>query len=69
VRGLDFAPTFLTAAGVKIMPQQFEGQNAWGLITGAQKPAQWNPSDFIYEYYWEWSFPKRPPHLPLRAAI
>lgn len=60
VRGLDFAPTFLTAAGVKTMPQQFEGQNAWGLITGAQKPAQWNPSDFIYEYYWEWSFPETP---------
>lgn len=60
VRGLDFAPTFLTAAGVKTMPQQFEGQNAWGLITGAQKPADWNPSDFIYEYYWEWSFPETP---------
>lgn len=60
VRGLDFAPTFLNAAGVKTMPQQFEGQNAWGLITGAQKPAQWNPSDFIYEYYWEWSFPETP---------
>ena len=60
VRGLDFAPTFLGAAGVKTMPQQFEGQNAWGLITGAQKPADWNPSDFIYEYYWEWSFPETP---------
>ncbi|WP_246027327.1 sulfatase family protein [Novosphingobium umbonatum] len=60
VRGLDFAPTFLHAAGVSAMPKQFEGQNAWGLITGAVKPADWKPSDFIYEYYWEWSFPETP---------
>ncbi|NBC35067.1 sulfatase-like hydrolase/transferase [Novosphingobium sp. FSY-8] len=60
LRGLDFAPTFLTAAGVPTMPQQFEGQNAWGLLTGAMTPAQWNPSDFIYEYYWEWTFPQTP---------
>lgn len=60
VRGLDFAPTFLNVAGVTTMPQQFEGQNAWGLITGATKPADWKPSDFVYEYYWEWSFPETP---------
>jgi hypothetical protein len=24
------------------------------------KPADWKPSDFIYEYYWEWSFPETP---------
>jgi len=60
VRGLDFAPTFLNVAGVKTMPQQFEGQNAWGLINGSTKPADWKPSDFIYEYYWEWSFPETP---------
>jgi arylsulfatase A-like enzyme len=69
VRGLDFAPTFLDMAGVKDMPGQFEGQSAWGLIRGATKPADWHPSDFIYEYYWEWTFPKRPPPLRSRAAI
>jgi arylsulfatase A-like enzyme len=60
VRGLDFAPTFLDIAGVKTMPKQFEGQDAWGLINGSVKPADWKPSDFIYEYYWEWSFPETP---------
>lgn len=60
VRGLDFAPTFLDIAGVKSMPKQFEGQDAWGLINGSVKPADWKPSDFIYEYYWEWSFPETP---------
>jgi arylsulfatase A-like enzyme len=60
VRGLDFAPTFLDMAGVKDMPGQFEGQSAWGLIRGATKPADWHPSDFIYEYYWEWTFPETP---------
>jgi len=60
VRGLDFAPTFLGAAGIKAVPPQFEGENAWGLITGAVKPADWQPGDFIYEYYWEWNFPETP---------
>ncbi|MET3472084.1 arylsulfatase A-like enzyme [Novosphingobium sp. 1529] len=60
VRGLDFAPTFLNAAGISQMPAQFEGQNAWPLITGAIKPAEWKPTDFIYEYYWEWTFPETP---------
>jgi arylsulfatase A-like enzyme len=60
VRGLDFAPTFLNAAGISQMPAQFEGQNAWPLITGAIKPADWKPTDFIYEYYWEWTFPETP---------
>jgi arylsulfatase A-like enzyme len=46
--------------GVKSMPKQFEGQDAWGLINGSVKPADWKPSDFIYEYYWEWSFPETP---------
>ncbi|MDE1916577.1 MAG: sulfatase [Sphingomonadales bacterium] len=60
IRGLDFAPTFLDIAGIKTMPKQFEGQDAWGLINGKVKPADWHPSDFVYEYYWEWSFPETP---------
>ncbi|HWU01354.1 MAG TPA: sulfatase [Novosphingobium sp.] len=60
VRGLDFAPTFLDIAGMRKMPRQFEGQDAWGLITGKVAPANWHPSDFIYEYYWEWTFPETP---------
>ena len=59
IRNLDFAPTLLDFAGVQ-SPSQFEGQSAWPLINGKVKPAQWKPKDFIYEYYWEWSFPMTP---------
>lgn len=59
LRNLDCAPTFLDVAGVA-RPPQFEGQSAWPLISGAVKPADWKPGDFVYEYYWEWSFPRTP---------
>lgn len=59
IRNLDFAPTFLSLAGVDL-PPQFEGRNAWPLMNGAIPPEQWQPDDFIYEYYWEWSFPMTP---------
>lgn len=59
IRNLDFAPTFLSLAGVEL-PPQFEGQNAWPLMTGATTAAEWQPDDFIYEYYWEWTFPMTP---------
>ena len=59
LRNLDYAPTFLDVAGVA-KPAQFEGQSAWPLINGAVKPADWKPGEFVYEYYWEWSFPMTP---------
>ena len=59
VRNLDFAPTFLDAARAAI-PPRFEGQSALPLMTGALKPADWRPGDFVYEYYWEWNFPMTP---------
>jgi arylsulfatase A-like enzyme len=59
VRNLDLAPTFLDAAQVAI-PPQFEGRSALPLMTGAVKPADWKPGDFVYEYYWEWNFPMTP---------
>jgi arylsulfatase A-like enzyme len=59
IRNLDFAPTFLSIAGVKL-PPQFEGQDAWPLMSGAIPVSQWQPDDFIYEYYWEWTFPMTP---------
>ncbi|MEL1249291.1 sulfatase family protein [Aurantiacibacter gilvus] len=59
IRNLDFAPTFLSLAGVEL-PPQFEGHNAWPLISGAITDDQWQPDDFIYEYYWEWTFPMTP---------
>jgi arylsulfatase A-like enzyme len=59
IRNLDLAPTFLDAAGVE-RPAQFEGQSAWPLISGRVAPADWKPQDFVYEYYWEWTFPMTP---------
>ncbi|WP_230461199.1 sulfatase family protein [Sphingobium sp. CAP-1] len=59
LRNLDFAPTFLDLAGVA-RPSQFEGVSAWPLITGQVKAADWKAPDFVYEYYWEWSFPMTP---------
>jgi len=59
VRNLDLAPTFLDLAGVAA-PPQFEGQSAAPAITGKVKPADWKAPDFIYEYYWEWTFPMTP---------
>ena len=64
LRNLDFAPTFLELAGAPI-PRQFEGSSAAGLWTGRMSPAQWQPGDFIYEYYWEYNFP----HTPTTFAI
>jgi arylsulfatase A-like enzyme len=59
LRNLDFAPTILDIAHAK-QPAQFEGQSAWPLINGRIKADAWKPADFIYEYYWEWSFPMTP---------
>ena len=59
IRNLDFAPTLLDAAGVS-RPSHFEGQSAWPLITGRVAPEAWDAEDFVYEYYWEWTFPMTP---------
>jgi arylsulfatase A-like enzyme len=59
VRNLDLAPTFLAVAGVE-SPPQFEGQSWWQLATGKVNLAQWSEPDFVYEYFWEWSFPMTP---------
>nr|WP_129782129.1 sulfatase [Peristeroidobacter soli] len=59
IRNLDFAPTFLDIAGVA-SPPQFEGRSAWPLINGSVPAARWQPQDFVYEYYWEWTFPMTP---------
>jgi arylsulfatase A-like enzyme len=59
LRNLDYAPTFLDLAGAE-RPPQFEGQSAWPLITGKVTAKDWKAPDFVYEYYWEWSFPMTP---------
>ncbi len=59
VRNLDLAPTFLDVAHVA-EPGQMEGKSWLSLAQGKTAPADWKPGDFIYEYYWEWSFPQTP---------
>ena len=59
IRNLDFAPTFLDVAGVP-KPSQFEGRSAWPVINGKLAAKDWKAPDFVYEYYWEWTFPMTP---------
>jgi len=59
VSNLDLAPTFLEFAGAPL-PPQFEGQSVAPVMTGKVKPADWKENDFVYEYYWEWTFPMTP---------
>lgn len=59
IRNLDWAPTFLDMAGVP-RPVQFEGVSVWPLLSGEVREDQWQAPDFVYEYYWEWTFPMTP---------
>ncbi len=59
VRNLDLAPTFLDIARVS-KPAQMEGKSFLPVALGKMDHKSWNPGDFVYEYYWEWSFPQTP---------
>lgn len=59
VRNLDMAPTFLDVARLP-KPAQMEGASFLPVAEGKVKEKDWNPGDFVYEYYWEWSFPMTP---------
>jgi len=63
VRNLDLAPTFLDAAHVA-PPANFEGKSILPIATGTAAAETW-AEDFVYEYYWEWTFP----HTPTTFAI
>ncbi|WP_217358052.1 sulfatase family protein [Alteromonas pelagimontana] len=65
VRNLDMAPTFLELAGAK-KPAQFEGKSFLPVASGKVKQANWDEPDFVYEYYWEWSFPMTPTTFAIR---
>lgn len=59
VRNLDLAPTFLDVARLG-KPAQMEGKSLLPVAEGKVDEKAWNAGDFIYEYYWEWSFPQTP---------
>ncbi|MEQ1781361.1 MAG: sulfatase [Hyphomonadaceae bacterium] len=67
VRNLDMAPTFLAAADVAV-PVQFEGRSFLDTASGAVTPAAWNAPDFVYSYYWEWTFPHTPTTFAIEAG-
>lgn len=59
VRNLDMAPTFLELAGVQ-PPEHFDGKSFLPVATNQLTREEWGEPDFVYEYYWEWSFPMTP---------
>jgi arylsulfatase A-like enzyme len=59
VRNLDLAPTFLDLAHVE-KPAQMEGRSFLPVAQGKTSQQEWNSQDFVYEYYWEWTFPQTP---------
>jgi len=67
VRNLDLAPTFLELAGAK-QPAQFEGKSFLPVATGQVSESNWQSPDFVYEYYWEWSFPMTPTTFAIRQG-
>lgn len=64
ITNLDYAPTFLEMAGIPA-PKEFMGHSFWKLLQGGQVP--WRDA-FLYEYFWERSFPQTPTVLGVHAG-
>ena len=65
VANIDIAPTILELAGLET-PQNMDGRSFVGLASGETPASDWR-KDFLYEYYWEWSFPHTPTQFALRG--
>lgn len=60
---LDFAPTFLEAAGIEV-PSTMQGRSLLPWMRG--ETPEWRDA-FLYEYLWERSFPQTPTMLGVRT--
>jgi N-acetylglucosamine-6-sulfatase len=63
VLNIDVAPTFMEAAGLE-KPEQMQGSSFLTLPTKPDQP--WRES-FLYEYFWEDSFPETPTVFGVRT--
>ena len=63
IANLDFAPTILDTAGTSV-PDFVQGQSFLKLLRN--EPIQWRDA-FLYEYFWERSFPQTPTVLGVRT--
>jgi len=59
---IDIGPTFLDAAGAPV-PSTVHGRSLLPLIQGT---SEWR-KEFVYEYFWERSFPQTPTVIGLRT--
>lgn len=57
VANIDFAPTFLDAAGTEEKLADIDGHSFWPLACGESIP--WDQT-VLYEYFWERNFPQTP---------
>jgi N-acetylglucosamine-6-sulfatase len=63
ILNLDFAPTILAAAGLPV-PETVQGRSFLPIIEGHD--TDWRDA-FLYEYFWERSFPQTPTVLGVRT--
>jgi N-acetylglucosamine-6-sulfatase len=64
ILNVDFAPTFLAASGMEV-PSLMQGKSFWNLLSEAEKEG-WRDA-FLYEYFWERSFPQTPTVFGVRT--
>ena len=63
ILNIDFAPTFIEAAGLEV-PDSVQGMSFYGLLDGSRD--DWRDA-FLYEYFWERNFPQTPTVLGVRT--
>ena len=63
ITNLDYAPTFVAAAGLDV-PDTMQGLSFLEVLQNPQAP--WRDA-FLYEYFWERSFPQTPTVLGVRT--